>query len=253
MKNTGKHIILLSFLVLCPLMTIFGNELFEKANQEYNQKEYSQAIISYEELIKEGYADAIVYYNVGNAYYKDGQLAKSLLWYERALRLDPANEDIKHNITFVNQQTIDKMEIQPEFFLKEWINAIQNLFSSKIWAILSIVLGVCLCLSIALMLVFSTSKGRTSMFFTACIFFVLSIVSIVFASLQTKNIHRTDEAIIMRKILTVKSTPDTSGTDLFTVHEGLKVRITDEAANWIEVRFANGNKGWIMKDAVEII
>ena len=253
MKDTKKHILLLSFLVLCPLMAMFGNELFEKANQAYNQKEYSQAITLYEDLVKEGYVDAIVYYNMGNAYYKDGQLAKSLLWYERALRLEPANEDIKHNIAFVNQQTIDKMEIQPEFFLKEWIGAIQNLFPSRGWAILSVVLGVCLCVSVVLMLVFSTSKGRTSMFLSACVCFILAIVSITFANLQAKNAHRTDEAVIMRKMLTVKSTPDTSGTDLFTVHEGLKVRITDEAGSWIEVRFANGNKGWIMKETVEII
>ena len=253
MQNLKKYSIALLFFVGCTCSTIFGNELFNKANQEYNEKNYPQAIRLYDSLVGEGYADAMVYYNLGNAYYKDGQLAKSLLWYERALRLDPTNEDIKHNIHFVNQQTIDKMETQPDFFLKTWILAIQGLFSGKTWATISIVLGVILCIFIVLMLLLPSAGWRKSMFTMACIFFVFVVLSVIFASLQQKNANRTDEAIIMRKILTVKSTPDVSGTDLFTVHEGLKVQITDQAGSWIEVRFANGNKGWIQLEFVEII
>ena len=252
MQNLKRYFVIL-FFIICPSLVVYSNELFDRANEAYNQKNYSQAIALYEDLIKEGYADAMVYYNLGNAYYKDGQLAKSLLYYERALRLDATNEDIKHNINFVNQQTIDKIETQPEFFLKTWISAIQGLFSAKTWAIISIVLGVILCSSIALMLILSSAGWRKGMFTMACISFVFIVLSVVFAGLQTKNANRTDEAIIMQKILTVKSTPDTSGTDLFTVHEGLKVRITDQAGSWIEVRFANGNKGWITAESVEII
>ncbi len=252
MHNIQKYLILL-FFITCPLVGLFSNELFDRANQAYNEKDYPQAIILYDSLVQKGYADGMVYYNLGNAYYKDGQLATSLLWYERALRLEPTNEDIKHNINFVNQQTIDKMETQPEFFLKAWISAIQGLFSAKTWSILSIVLGIVFCASIALMLILSSAGWRKGFFSIACISFIFLFLSIVFSILQTKSANRTDEAIIMQKILTVKSTPDTSGTDLFTVHEGLKVQITDQAGSWIEVRFANGNKGWIPSESVEII
>jgi tetratricopeptide (TPR) repeat protein len=252
MRNIKRYFVIL-FFIIYPSLAVFSNDLFNKANEAYNQKDYSQAIILYEDLIKEGYADAMVYYNLGNTYYKDDQLAKSLLWYERALRLDPTNEDIKHNINFVNQQTIDKMETQPEFFLKTWISAIQGLFSAKVWAIISIVFGILLCGSIALMLILSSAGWRKGFFTIACISFVFLALSIVFSGLQTKNRNRTDEAVIMQKILTVKSTPDASGTDLFTVHEGLKIQITDQAGSWIEVRFANGNKGWIPSESVEII
>lgn len=252
MQNVKRYFVLL-FLLVCPFVTMYANDSFDSANVAYNQKKYAQAITLYEDLQQEGYADAMVYYNLGNAYYKDNQLAKSLLWYERALRLEPSNEDIKHNIDFVNQQTIDKMEIQPEFFLKTWISAIRGLFPAKVWAIISIVLGIILCASIALMLIISYVGWRKVFFTIACVSFVFMVFSIAFAGLQTKNMNRTDEAIIMQKILTVKSTPDASGTDLFTVHEGLKVQITDQVGNWIEVRFANGNKGWIIMESVEVI
>lgn len=253
MRNVRKYIAVFLFFMGCPGATMFGNELFDRANQAYNEKNYPLAITLYDSLAHTACTDAVVFYNLGNAYYKNDQLAESLLWYERALRLDPANEDIKYNINFVNQQTIDKMEIQPEFFLKTWISAVRGLFSAKIWSIISIVLGVILCGSIALMLIFSSAGWRKGMFSVACISFVFLGLSIVFAALQTQNANRTDEAILIRKIITVKSTPDTSGTDLFTVHEGLKVQITDRVGSWVEVRFANGNKGWITEESVEVI
>ncbi|MDR1182286.1 MAG: tetratricopeptide repeat protein [Bacteroidales bacterium] len=252
MQNLRGYIILATVFILTST-AVRGNDLFQKANEAYNQKDYVNAIQQYEALVKEGYEDGMLYYNLGNACYKNNQLAKSLLWYERALRLNPNNEDIKHNIAFVNQQTIDKIEVQPEFFLKTWFSAVRDLFTVQMWAIISIVFVVIGCICIVLLLLLSSPRRRVSLFISACIVFVMAILGITFACLQKSNVNRTDEAIIMQKIITVKSTPDMSGTDLFTVHEGIKILITDKAGNWIEVRFSNGNKGWIKEDAVEII
>jgi tetratricopeptide (TPR) repeat protein len=230
-----------------------GNEVFQKANDAYNQKNYTEAIALYEELASQGYKEATIYYNLGNAYFKNDKLSKALLWYERALRLDPANEDIKHNLAFANQQTIDNIDVQPETFIKVWFRFVRDLFSVKIWSILSIVFVAICCVCIVLMVVLSFPRWRMILFVKALIVFVFAVFSIIFANLQRNNINREDEAIIMDKILTVKSTPDVSGTNLFTVHEGIKVQITDKAGNWIEIRFPDGNKGWINKDAVEVI
>ena len=252
MLQKQKHIVLFFIYILFSI-SVFGNELFLKANDAYNEKKYAEAAALYEELIKEGYKDAVVCHNLGNAYFKNDQLAKALLWYERALRLDPANEDIKHNISFVNQLTIDKMDVKAESFLTKWFCAIRDLFSVKIWSILSIVFIVICCLCIVLIILVSSSHWRISFFIISCVAVVFAVLSIVFAVLQKNNINREDEAIIMAKILTVKSTPDTSGTSLFTVHEGIKVQIIDNAGNWVEIRFPDGNKGWIIKDAIEVI
>jgi tetratricopeptide (TPR) repeat protein len=252
MQKVRKYIVSVSIFILSSTI-VLGNEVFQKANEAYSQKDYAHAIEQYEALVKEGYKDAVLYYNLGNAYFKDNQLSKSLLWYERALRLNPWNEDIKHNIAFVNQQTIDKIEVQPEFFLKTWLYTVRDLFTVRLWSIVSIVLVGVGCLCIGLLLILSSARWRMSLFVIACTVFILAIGSIVLASLQKNNVNRKDEAIIMQKIITIKSTPDTSGTDLFTVHEGIKIQITDKAGNWIEIRLPNGNKGWIKEDAVEII
>jgi tetratricopeptide (TPR) repeat protein len=252
MQNLRGYIILATVFLFVSTVAL-GNELFQKANEAYNRKDYVNAIEQYEALIEEGYEDGMLYYNLGNAYYKANQLAKSLLWYERALRLNPDNEDIKHNIAFVNQQTIDKIEVQPEFFLKTWFAALRDLFTVQMWATISIVFVVIGCICIVLLLLLSSSRWRVSLFVIACIVFVISILSIAFACLQKSNVNRKDEAIMLQKIITVKSTPDMSGTDLFTVHEGIKIQITDKAGNWLEVRFSNGDKGWIKEEAVEII
>ncbi|MDR1878300.1 MAG: tetratricopeptide repeat protein [Bacteroidales bacterium] len=251
MRNRQRYSLLIAGFIVCFTCTVFGNEQFDKANAAYNQKEYDKAVVLYEKLVEEGYTGAILYYNLGNACFKDNQLAKALLWYERALRLDPGNEDIRHNIAFANQQTTDKTEVQPDFFLKTGFNAIRDLFPLKVWTILSIVLLAVACICIAFMLILS--RWRMGLFCTSCVLILFTVLSILFAGLQLHNRNRNDEAIVMRKILTVKSTPDASGTDLFTIHEGIKVRITDKAGNWIEVRLPQGDKGWIPQDAAEVI
>ena len=250
MLQRHRDIILFLIFILVSV-TAFGSELFQKANEAYNQKNYTDAIALYKELAEQGYKDEIVCYNLGNAYFKIDQLSKALLWYERALRFDPSNEDIKHNISFVNQLTIDKMDIQPEPIITKWIHAVRDLFSVKLWTILSIVFICVTCICIVLIAL--VSRWRISFFIISCIAVVFTALSIVFAVLQNSNINRDDYAIIMTKIVTVKSTPDVSGTNLFTVHEGIKVQIIDKAGTWIEIRFPDGNKGWIKNDDVEVI
>lgn len=226
---------------------------FQQANEQYNKKEYDSAVISYSQLITDGYCDAVLYYNLGNAYLKSNQIGYAVLWYERALRLSPNNKDIQYNLAFANQQTIDNIEPIPPFFLTTWIFVVQNLCSAKQWAIVSIAL--CILLICCILLIFLTSKYRLRMlsFTFACLFLATMVLSIIFASLQTSNLNRTDEGIVLESSVTVKSTPDNSGTDLFTVHEGAKVKVTDNAGEWVEVQFGNGNKGWILRENMEVI
>lgn len=245
--------ILLFLSGLCFTPSLGQSALFKQANEQYNKKEYENAIASYSQLIEKGYGDAVLYYDLGNAYFKNSQIGYAILWYERALRLSPNNKDIQYNLAFANQQTIDNIESIPPFFLTTWMLAVQNLFSAKEWAIISIVLSFLLVCCI--LLIFITSKYRLRMlsFTLACLLLLATVLSIVFASLQTSNLNRTDEGIVIESSVTVKSTPDDSGTDLFTVHEGAKVKVTDNAGEWIEVLFDNGNKGWMLKENMEVI
>jgi tetratricopeptide (TPR) repeat protein len=229
------------------------DSLFKQANEQYNRKDYENAIASYQQLVEKGYRDAVLYYNLGNAYFKSDQIGHAILWYERALRLSPNNKDIQYNLAFANQQTIDNIESLPPFFLKTWRLAIQNLFSAKAWAVLSIILCAVLVCCILLIVLLSSYRLRMTFFLFAVLSLFAMLSSIVFAVLQTNNLNRTDEGIVLQSNVTIKSTPDSSGTDLFTVHEGAKVTITDNAGEWIEVQFNNGSKGWTLAEDVERI
>jgi len=248
-----KRIFIAAFLLYSLGVQAQTDSLFAVANEAYKQKNYQNAIHSYSDLVSLGYQSPTLYYNIGNAYFKSEQLAKSILWYERALRLAPSNEDILHNLAFANNQIIDEMDVVPEFFLKKWIRSLYNLMSSNGWAIASILFSLLMFTLLAFLLLSSHARTRILLFFSTLLMVLLLIASISFAVIQNKQIHRTDQAIIMPLSVTVKSMPDEAGTDLFTVHEGLKVNILEKVGDWIEVEFPNGNKGWIQQLAVEHI
>ena len=243
-------IILLTFGMLYAAQLSAQTALFKQANAYYNQKDYDNAIVAYNQLIDSGYRDAILFYNLGNAYFKSDQIGHAILWYERALRLSPNNKDIQYNLAFANQQTIDRIEAVPPFFLKTWTLAVQNLFSAKGWAVISIALCTLLVCCILLIFLMSGYRWRMLFFTLACLSLAAIVCSIIFASLQRNNVLRADEGIVIEGSVTVKSTPDDSGTDLFTIHEGAKVKITDNAGDWIEVQFNDGNKGWMLTENV---
>ena len=228
------------------------NSLFRQANEAYMGKAYDTAVQLYEQLVREGYESADLYYNLGNAYYRQEQLAYALLWYERALRLDPGNADIQANIAFVNAQTVDKMEQMPEFFLHRWWNALAVLFSSTGWAVVSIVCCLFFFALLALFLLSSRVERRLRLAVAAFFLLCAVMLSVLFARRQLPA-NRPEEAIVTAYSVTVKSTPDASGTDLFTVHEGMKVKVTDQVGDWMEVLFPNGNKGWIQQRQVVVI
>lgn len=248
-----KRIIFGLFIIFTVNVHAQSDSLFDAANEAYKQKKYENAVELYSDLISAGYQSASLYYNLGNAYFKNNQLSKSILWYERALRLDPSNEDIIHNIAFANRQIVDEMDVLPEFFLKSWIKSFYNIMSSTGWAITSLVFSLCFFPFLAFLLLTSHAKRRVIMFFCAIITAVLMLTSISFALIQKNNSIRKDEAVVTHLSVTVKSMPDQAGTDLFTVHEGLKVTIIDKVGDWIEVLFPNGNKGWIRQTSVEVI
>jgi hypothetical protein len=148
---------------------------------------------------------------------------------------------------------VDEIDIIPEIFIKRWINNTIGLLSSNGWAVLSTVFLILMLSIIALMLLSSVYRKRIILFLTAVVVFILLTVSISFSFLQYKQLIKKDEAIITQLSVAVKSMPDSSGTELFTIHEGLKVSVTDAVDTWVEIALPNGNKGWIESDAIEII
>lgn len=252
-------------IIVCSLLMISGRGLgsetdtlpdavlFQKANDAYQAGEYDEALDYYSQIVNNGNKGAILYYNLGNVYFKAGQIAYAILWYERALRLDPSNDDIRHNIAFANQFIVDKIDILPRFILSRWWNGISQSLTSNAWAWISIVLLALFLACMAILLMSRRQKVRRWTFSLGIFLFIAMTFCLVFARKEMVRYTKNPEAVIVQSVVVAKSTPNLSGADLFVVHEGLKVSITDSVADWYEVRLPNGEKGWMEEKSVEII
>ena len=229
------------------------DSLMQQGNTAYQNGDYDLAIDCYQEIIDHGNEGAILYYNLGNAYFKAKQTADALLWYERALRLDPSNEDIKHNITYANLQITDKIEVLPELFIVRWWNGLSKSMTVTGWAVMAVVFGAIFALSIALMLASRRRWLSVTAVALAFISLLIAIFSLIFASKENKRYVNQPEAIVMQSVVNAKGTPNESGTSLFVIHEGLKVAVTDRVGTWVEIKLPNGEKGWVEASSIEII
>ena len=225
------------------LLFIFLTALFSQANAQYAEGNYADAITQYEQIILEQPA-AEVYYNLGNAYFKQGELAQSILAYERALRLKPSYTDAQHNLQFAQSRIVDNIEDTNSFFLSNWIKVVRNAFSQSTWIILSITLFICMLLGFFFFAFSQTLWIRKTAFYTSIIALFISIVACLNASsLHCRDTQRA-EAIITQGIVNAKSSPDRSGNDLFTIHEGTKVEIKEVIGDWCCIHVGN-NIGWM--------
>lgn len=229
----------------------------DEASQAYREQDYKKSIELYEQIIAEGLSEnrgsADIYYNLGNAYFRDGQLGEAILNYERALLLAPGDSDIRHNLRFARTQTEDKIEVAGTLFLTNWIKSVQNLFSSNSWATIGIVLFILFLVCVGVYLFVRFIWAKKTAFYSGLVIFILMIVANVFAFNQKKSLINRDTGIVMSGAISVKASPDTNSNELFQLHEGTKVKIRTTDGNWYEVEIANGSVGWTPKENVEII
>jgi tetratricopeptide (TPR) repeat protein len=237
-------------------ISLFANEAenkFNKANEYYNSGEYEQAIELYKSIIDNGYNDSKIYYNIGNAYYKTEQIPESILYYEKALKANPDNEDAQFNLRLANLKTIDKIEELPKVFYAKWYDNLLKMTTSNGLALFStIILWLAFLLFIMFILIRSSFLKKIS-FALGVLTLVLFIVVSIFAwnSYQTEQ-HK-KEAIIFSSSIYIKSSPDDAGTNLFMLHEGTKVEILDSVNDWYKIKIKDGNIGWLAPGSVEVI
>ena len=233
------------------LLLILLTTLFADANAQYAEGNYAEAATQYEQILQEQPTPE-VYYNLGNAYFKQGELAQSILAYERALRLKPSFKDAKHNLQFAQSRIIDNIEDTQSFFLSNWLKAIRNALSQRVWMVGSIVLFIMALVGFFLFAFSQTLWLRKTAFYCSVMALVVSVMACANAgSLYQRDTQRS-EAIITQGIVNAKSSPDRSGNDLFTVHEGTKVEIHEVIGDWCCVHVGN-NIGWMPLEYLERI
>ena len=195
-----------------------------------------------------------LYYNIGNAYFKDSDYAHAILYYERALKLDPSYSDARFNLEFAQGFIQDRIESVPEFFLKTWTRKLSYLMSSDSWAALFFVF-MAVCLACALLFVLGRAAGRRRAgFFCGIAALVLALACLGFSASQKSDWYKADSAVVTVPVSSVKSSPGAgSAKDLFILHEGTKVRLLDSVGEWDNVELSDGRQGWIKASDMEII
>ncbi len=251
--ESAGYLSLLLVLTMISFSSVATAVTKENADKEYAKGNYQQAIKDYEELLKDG-ANADVYYNLGNAYYRTENITKALLNYERARLLSPGDADIRHNLQVAQAKSVDKIPAESEMFFITWAKALVNWMSIDRWAKTSVAL---LALALIMLLVYlfaEKMRMRKVGFFGSICFLTLFIVATTCAWVQRYQLTHRNTAIIITTSANIKRTPDTHAPNAFVLHEGTKVVITDNSLpQWKAIRIADGRTGWIETRHIEII
>ena len=237
------------FSLVCQSQT--ADQYFENGSKAYAVGDYQQAIEAYDEVVAVGQESAALYYNLGNANYKLNRIAPSVYNYERALRLNPNDADIKNNLIFAQNMTIDAVTPLPQNTFTKWYNNTLNLLSLDGWAILAVILILVFMGSfIAYRFVYATVQKRL-FFTTTSIALIFSLTALFFAFRSQMRIKNDRPAIVFSPSAEVRVEPRLSSDEAFVLHEGTKVLILSENDEWQEIRLVDGKEGWIPKTDVK--
>lgn len=249
MKKLALSYLLLLFAnVLCA-----NNALKVQGDSLYTTGDYAGAIAMYDSIVQNGLESADLYYNLGNAFYKTGDLPNAILHYEKALKLRPTHGDAKYNLELTQQYITDKIDGVDVFFLKKWATGIRHTFTSDEWGYVSIATFILF----VLLLLFFTFSGSVLLkrvsFFIGIVFLLISVVGFWSSGRSKSEQVDTIEAIVFSPSVTVKGSPNSSGTELFILHEGTKVEVIDSVSNWKRIKLMDGNVGWLPASAIKNI
>ena len=256
MKATAQTIIRLALLLVIGFSISFETkaqkpeELMAKGNSLYNENAYDSAATVYKKIIDQGYSSATLYYNLGNTYYKLRNYPLAIFYYEKSLKLDPNNEDTRHNIETAKLFLTDKIESVPEVFIKTWWNKLSNMFSINVWAVISLIALGILLISLFFYLTAKTRGLKKSMFFIGIFMIILTICSFSISTKKYNYFKSQNEGIVITPTITIKSSPSSSSVDLFVLHEGAKVMVLDKTDQWEKIKIANGSIGWLPSSAI---
>jgi tetratricopeptide (TPR) repeat protein len=225
----------------------------QTANNAYNEGLYDSALNVYQLIEAENLESAALFYNMGNAYFKKNDVASAILYFEKAKKLAPNDEDIEYNLGIANSMIVDKIEKVPELFYKKWWNYFYNMFNADTWTIISLVSWFILFFLIGLFILTRSRSRRKLAFYLGLVFLFTSVTTFGLASQKYYYGKEHNEAIIFTPTITVKSSPTMTAVDLFVIHEGTKVRILDQVNEWTKIRIQDGSVGWLPESSLKEI
>ena len=246
-----------SFLILqiafLNLVAINADAEIVIANDYYNNGQYDSAITTYNKVLDTGIESGELYYNMGNAYYKKHDIASAILYFEKAKKLLPNDEDIVYNISIANSMIVDKIEKVPQLFYHQWWNSIYNIMGTDAWATFALISFALLIITIGIFILSKKRRNRKLSFYFGLLILIITVATSVLASQKYYSNINQNEAIVFTPSITVKSSPTLNSVDLFVIHDGTKVEIIDKIDNWVEIKIQNGSTGWLPKKSIKSI
>jgi tetratricopeptide (TPR) repeat protein len=234
---------------------VFGqsNTLFEQGNSLYNEGKYQEAINSYEAILENGEHSAELYYNLANAYYKLNSIAPSIYYYEKALLLNPNDEEIKNNAAFARNMTVDAIDTIPEVGFTRIMKTITNTFSFDTWAVVVVALVFAFVI-LFLMYYFSYGTNKKRILFLSSGASIACALIALFFAFQKFNLDQIDQpAIVFAQESQIKTEPNLRSEEAFRLHEGTKVQVLESLKDWQKIKLSDGKTGWIPKEDIKLL
>lgn len=247
MKKYFFYTIVLLIVVSITSIRADVNSIMQKGNEFYKSNQYQLAIDEYNKLIKQGFEGESVYYNLGNAHYRLGKVGYAILYYEKALKLSPTDEDIKHNLMMAKLNLKDKVDTLPPFFIFNIWEGLLAAFTISGWTIIVYIVFILLLISVIAYFFSRTATQQRISFFTVGGVLVIFLLTVILLTVKMNKEFNIKNGIIVESAVTVKSSPDNTSRDEFVVHEGLKVSLEDRVDDWIKIRLEDGKIGWILE------
>ena len=248
-----KKLNVIIFLVLSLSAWGQNESIFDTATEAYNQGDFNKAIESYLSIIEAGEHSAALYFNLGNSYYKLNQIAPSIYYYEKALLLKPNDSEIKNNLGYAQNMTLDAIDTIPQTGFSKIYNDIIKFFFFDEWALIAVI-GIVLFVLLYLTFYFLRyASQKRFAFILSLVALFIAIVAVVIAFLQYNEFKADQPAIIFDSEVSVKSEPNKRSQQIFQLHEGTKVQVLEELNDWNKIKIADGQIGWLPSESIKTL
>ncbi len=241
------------YILLFTAINLISSPYHDEAIKAYKAGNYQLVIEKYDSVLRSGVSSPELYYNIGNAYYKQGRAGKAILNYERALKLSPGDDDISFNLKIARAKLIDRIDQTPRFFLSSWFDTAVNFLSANGWTISALITLILFCLLVTVFFLSHNSSARKLSLFSGIAAFGLLIVFSILLSFRYHSDIQQNTGIITAQVIGAKFAPGQSEKDAFVIHEGLKVRVEESSDEWMKIGLDDGKVGWVTKNSIEII
>lgn len=230
-----------------------NNVLFDEATKAYNEGKYNEAIENYNKILDNGEHSAALYYNLGNAYYKLNKIAPSIYYYEKSLLLDPSDNEVKNNLSFARNMTLDAIEQMPETGISKVFSKITGFLSFDQWAVTAIIFMLLFVFGYIAFYYLSYSSQKRVAFIGSMASLVISLIAVLIAYLEYTSYRSEQPAIVFENEVIVKSEPNNRSQETFRIHEGTKVFVLDTLSDWNKIKLADGKTGWLPSNNIKLL